>query len=217
MIATVKQANSFVQSPADLPFFSGLCDADHGGIPGTRGVPNANHRKRCRKSTYNSAVPLDVVNLLSPDGAIARRLSEFESRPQQVEMAAAVERALDQQGRLIVEAGTGVGKSFAYLIPAIKRIVEHKERVIVSTHTINLQEQLIEKDIPLLNAVIPDEFSAVLVKGRGNYLSLRRLKLAREKQDRLFADDDARTGGADSPSRPSKSRPRASPIPRAGK
>jgi ATP-dependent DNA helicase DinG len=137
-------------------------------------------------------MPLDVVNLLSADGAIARRLTDFESRPQQVEMAAAVERALDQQGRLIVEAGTGVGKSFAYLIPAIKRIVEHKERVIISTHTINLQEQLIEKDIPLLNAVIPDEFSAVLVKGRGNYLSLRRLKLASEKQDRLFGDDDAR-------------------------
>jgi ATP-dependent DNA helicase DinG len=135
---------------------------------------------------------LDVVNLLSDDGAIARRLNDFESRPQQVEMAAAVERALEQKGRLVVEAGTGVGKSFAYLIPAIKRIVDHKERVVIATHTINLQEQLIEKDIPLLNAVIPEEFSAVLVKGRGNYLSLRRLKLASERQDRLFTDDDAR-------------------------
>jgi ATP-dependent DNA helicase DinG len=137
-------------------------------------------------------MPLDVVNLLSNDGAIARRLKDFESRPQQVEMAAAVEGALEHKGRLVVEAGTGVGKSFAYLIPAIKRIVDHKERVVIATHTINLQEQLIEKDIPLLNAVIPEEFSAVLVKGRGNYLSLRRLKLASERQDRLFTDDDAR-------------------------
>ena len=137
-------------------------------------------------------MPLDVVNLLSNDGAIARRLRDFESRPQQVEMAAAVERTLEQRGRLVVEAGTGVGKSFAYLIPAIKRIVDHNERVVVVTHTVNLQEQLIEKDIPLLNAVIPEEFSAVLVKGRGNYLSLRRLKLASERQDRLFTDDDAR-------------------------
>jgi ATP-dependent DNA helicase DinG len=137
-------------------------------------------------------VPVDVEHLLSPAGAIARRLPGFEARPQQVEMAAAVERALETRGRLVVEAGTGVGKSFAYLIPAIKRIVDHNERVLIVTNTINLQEQLIDKDIPLLNAVIPDEFAAVLVKGRGNYLSLRRLKLASEKQDRLFADDDAR-------------------------
>jgi len=135
---------------------------------------------------------VDVENLLSPDGAIARRLEQFEPRPQQVEMAAAVERALNGRDRLLVEAGTGIGKSFAYLIPAIKRIVEHDERVIVVTNTINLQEQLLEKDIPLLNAVIADEFSAVLVKGRGNYISLRRLKLASERQERLFTDDDAR-------------------------
>jgi ATP-dependent DNA helicase DinG len=137
-------------------------------------------------------MPVNVENLLSPDGAIARRLDGFESRPQQVEMAAAVELIQSQQRQLMVEAGTGVGKSFAYLIPSIKRIVEHHQRVVVVTNTINLQEQLIEKDIPLLNAVIPEEFSAVLVKGRGNYVSLRRLKLASERQDRLFVDDDAR-------------------------
>ncbi len=137
-------------------------------------------------------VTIDVQNILSPDGAIARRLDGFESRPQQVEMAALVGRAMEQKGHLLVEAGTGVGKSFAYLVPAIKRIVEHNERVVVVTNTINLQEQLVEKDIPLLNAVIPHEFSAVLVKGRGNYLSMRRLRLAIERQDRLVADDDAR-------------------------
>lgn len=135
---------------------------------------------------------VDVCSLLSPEGAIARRLPGFESRPQQLEMAAAVGRALDTKGRLLVEAGTGVGKSFAYLIPAIKMIVEHRKRVVIATHTINLQEQLIDKDIPLLNAVIPDEFTAVLVKGRSNYVSLRRLKLASERQDRMFADDDSR-------------------------
>lgn len=137
-------------------------------------------------------MPIDVDHLLSPDGAIARRLPGFESRPQQLEMAAAVERALAEKQRLIVEAGTGVGKSFAYLIPAIKQIVSSEQRVVVATHTINLQEQLIERDIPLLNAVIPEEFSSVLVKGRSNYISLRRLKLASERQDRLFTDDDAR-------------------------
>jgi len=144
------------------------------------------------RNAYNPSVPLDLNHLLTPGGAVARRLDGFEARPQQLEMAAAVERTMEQKGRLLVEAGTGVGKSFAYLIPAIKRVVEHEERVVIVTNTINLQEQLIEKDIPLLNAVIPEEFSAVLVKGRGNYLSMRRLKLASERQDKLFVDDGAR-------------------------
>lgn len=133
-----------------------------------------------------------AIDVLGPDGPVARRIDGFEHRPQQIEMADAVEAALAQRGRLLVEAGTGVGKSFAYLLPAIRRVVEHHERVVIATHTINLQEQLIEKDIPLLNAVIPEEFTAVLVKGRGNYVSLRRLRRASERQDRLFADDEAR-------------------------
>ena len=135
---------------------------------------------------------VDIHDLLSPEGPIARRLEGYETRSQQVEMADAIERAMEKKGHLVVEAGTGVGKSFAYLIPAIKRIVEHEERILVVTNTINLQEQLIEKDIPLLNAVIPDEFTSVLVKGRGNYVSLRRLKLASERQDRLFPSNQAR-------------------------
>ncbi len=142
--------------------------------------------------TMNATMPLDVPHMLSPDGAIARRLKDFESRPQQVEMAAAVQRAMEKKSRLVVEAGTGVGKSFAYLLPAIKRVVENGERVVIVTNTIALQEQLIDKDIPLLNAVIPEEFTAVLVKGRGNYLSLRRLKLAGERADRLLVDEEAR-------------------------
>ncbi len=135
---------------------------------------------------------LVVESLLAPGGSISRRLEGYEVRPQQAEMAAAVQRAMEERGRLLVEAGTGVGKSFAYLIPAIKRIIEHRERVVVATHTINLQEQLIEKDVPLLRAVIPDEFSAVLVKGRNNYLSRRRLRLAASRQDQLFGDEEMR-------------------------
>ncbi|MFM9169440.1 MAG: ATP-dependent DNA helicase [Phycisphaerales bacterium] len=137
------------------------------------------------------SVSVDV--LLADTGAIARRLAGFEVRPQQLAMAAAVERAFDERQRLFVEAGTGVGKSFADLIPAIRRVVERGERVVIATNTISLQEQLIEKDIPLLNAVIPEEFTAVLVKGRGNYVSLRRLKLASEREGRLFSHDDDRS------------------------
>jgi ATP-dependent DNA helicase DinG len=133
-----------------------------------------------------------VNALLNEDGAIARRISGFESRPQQLEMAAAVADCLARKGRLLVEAGTGVGTTFAYLLPAIARVVEQRERVVICTHTIALQEQIVDSDIPLLNAAIPEEFTSVLVKGRGNYVSLRRLGLASGRQDRLFGHETDR-------------------------
>ena len=130
-----------------------------------------------------------LEDILAPGGAVARRLGErYEARPEQLEMAVAVREALTQGHDLLVEAGTGVGKSFAYLLPAIDYAVRYKKRVIISTHTIALQEQLIEKDIPLLQAVYPDEFTAVLVKGRGNYLCKRRLTQTRQRQNSLFED-----------------------------
>lgn len=140
-------------------------------------------------------------DVLGPQGAISRRLSGYEARPEQLEMACAVEQAIRGRQHLIAEAGTGVGKSFAYLIPAILAAQqsssreEKKHRVIVSTHTISLQEQLIQHDIPFLQAVLPVEFSAVLVKGRGNYLSLRRLQKAvqRSSQRLLFDADGQRS------------------------
>ncbi len=103
-------------------------------------------------------------------------------------MAEAVRRAFEQRAHLIVEAGTGVGKSFAYLLPAIERATAHDERVVISTRTIALQEQLIGKDIPFLREVLPVSFSVELVKGRNNYVGLRRLSLASRKQEQLFAD-----------------------------
>lgn len=128
-------------------------------------------------------------NILGPDGAIARRMAgQYEHRPQQLEMADAVADAFKEGEHLLVEAGTGVGKSFAYLLPAIDYAVRTKKRVVVSTHTISLQEQLIEKDIPLLQSVYPDEFTAVLCKGRNNYLCQRRLEQTRGRQSYLFED-----------------------------
>jgi ATP-dependent DNA helicase DinG len=133
---------------------------------------------------------LALRDILGPGGAVARRLGDrYEARPQQSEMAAAVAAALEDEKHLMVEAGTGVGKSFAYLLPAIDYAVRNRKRVVVSTHTISLQEQLIDKDIPLIQSVYPDEFTAVLVKGRGNYLCMRRLELARQRQKVLFDDD----------------------------
>ena len=139
---------------------------------------------------------VDVLSILGPDGGIARRLPDYERRPQQLEMAELVERAILERRHLVVEAGTGVGKSFAYLVPAIlaasteTRDPGARRRIVISTNTISLQEQLITRDIPFLNAVLPVEFSAVLVKGRGNYISLRRLKGAVERQASLFGDPD---------------------------
>lgn len=129
-----------------------------------------------------------VTDWLADDGPVARRLTGFEARPQQVEMAAAIAHAFDRERHLAVEAGTGIGKTFAYLLPAIDRIVNHRERVVVSTHTIALQEQLIGKDIPFLRDALGLDFKAELVKGRQNYLSLRRLKNTSAKQDALVAN-----------------------------
>ena len=126
-------------------------------------------------------------DILGPDGAIARKLGDrYEHRPQQLEMAEAVAGAFEGGHHLLVEAGTGVGKSFAYLLPAIDYAVRNKKRVVISTHTISLQEQLIEKDIPLLRQVYGADFSAVLVKGRNNYLCQRRLEQAGSRAGYLF-------------------------------
>ena len=124
--------------------------------------------------------------MLAEGGRVAKRLTAFEVRPQQLEMARVVAEAFEEEKHLLVEAGTGVGKSFAYLIPAIERVTQFGGRVVVSTHTIALQEQLVEKDIPFLRSVFPDEFSAVLVKGRSNYLGLRRLARASARQKQIF-------------------------------
>src|SRR5262245_31491256 len=133
---------------------------------------------------------MPISDILGERGAIARRLPNYEARPQQLAMADAVADAIAGRRHLIVETGTGVGKSFAYLVPAIQAALADEEcRVVVSTHTISLQEQLIKKDIPFLQQVMPP-FEAALVKGRGNYLSLRRLRVARQRAGALFAATD---------------------------
>jgi len=130
-----------------------------------------------------------VERVLGPGGLVEGRYPGFETRPQQLQMAAAVAKALDRGEELLVEAGTGVGKTFAYLVPAIQAIASRKDfRVVVSTHTIGLQEQLVTKDIPFLQAAMPEEFRPALVKGRGNYVSLRRLRGAQQRMSSLLTD-----------------------------
>ena len=129
-----------------------------------------------------------------PGGRLAKACSSdafpFEPRPQQRDMAAAVAHALQDGKHLAVEAGTGVGKSFAYLVPLILTAIARKIQVVVSTYTISLQEQLILKDIPFLQQHMGRPFKAVLVKGRSNYLCLRRLARARKMSRDLFPSEE---------------------------
>ena len=119
-----------------------------------------------------------MLEVFGPDGLIAAAHPEYEYRPGQVEMARAVMRAFEEKRHLIVEAGTGTGKTLAYLVPAVAAALGGNGRVIVSTGTKNLQEQLMEKDIPFLQSVLPKPFAATYMKGRNNYLCLNRLARA---------------------------------------
>ena len=132
---------------------------------------------------------MDAAQFLGPEGPVSRKLKDYEPRPEQTAMAGAVERALAESHHLLVEAGTGVGKSFAYLVPAIDCSLGLKQPVVVSTNTISLQEQLIGKDIPFLKTVVADEFTACLVKGRANFVCPRRLAYASRIQSSLFGSE----------------------------
>lgn len=146
-----------------------------------------------------------VADILGPGGTIARHLPDYEVRNEQLVMAEEVARALIERQPLLIEAGTGVGKSFGYLVPALLAATTINEqqdddqldpekppperfRVVVSTHTISLQEQLVQKDIPFLRSIWHKPFSAVLAKGRGNYISRRRLDVAITRAGGLFVD-----------------------------
>jgi ATP-dependent DNA helicase DinG len=138
---------------------------------------------------------LDVANLLTESGPVARVLgtAAFEDRPGQRDMAAYVADTYNDGGIALLEAGTGVGKSFAYLVPALEWARVNGERTVVSTNTINLQEQLVGKDLPILSRAFSTGERAVtfaLLKGWRNYLCLSRLEQARAGQESLF--DEAR-------------------------
>jgi ATP-dependent DNA helicase DinG len=130
-----------------------------------------------------------VEEIFSPNGLLSRA-KNFEYRPQQQQMAVAVAKALENKEHLVVEAGTGVGKSLAYLVPAILFAVANSKKAVVSTHTINLQEQLVEKDLPMLANILPVKFNFTMLKGRANYLCSRRLHKAMQQADSLFTSPE---------------------------
>ena len=132
----------------------------------------------------------EVGKYLDYGGFLSDAIEEFERRPQQIAMAEAVGRAFDDKHHLIVEAGTGTGKSLAYLIPAILWAVKHNKKVVVSTYTKTLQEQLLYHDIPLLHEKLKIPFRYALCLGHENYLSLRRLKRASQKGLFTIVEED---------------------------
>ena len=130
-----------------------------------------------------------IVKTLSPGGIVSKKLPGYEYRPQQLEMIKKAAEAFNQKKVAVIEAGTGVGKSLAYLIPAIYWATQNNERCVVSTNTINLQEQLIKKDIPFLKKALGIDFNSVLVKGRGNYICMRKVDALGINQKMLIEDE----------------------------
>ncbi|MFP4372931.1 MAG: helicase C-terminal domain-containing protein [Spirochaetaceae bacterium] len=135
--------------------------------------------------------PIDGEELaarIDDGGELSRLHADFEPRPSQIEMLARVAGAFNDDRLCVAEAGTGVGKSLAYLIPAFAWAERNDERVVISTATINLQQQIMEKDTPLVRKLLGTDLEAVLVKGRGNYLCLNRLDEALEEDSTLFSE-----------------------------
>ncbi len=135
----------------------------------------------------------NIADELNEDSAVAKALPGYECRQGQIDMASETARSFNDGMISLIEAGTGTGKTLAYMIPAIKWAIKNKERVLVSTKTINLQEQLAFKDLPLLKEVLEEDFSAVLVKGRNNYVCLRKTD-AEERDLGLFSQEEADSG-----------------------
>jgi DNA polymerase-3 subunit epsilon/ATP-dependent DNA helicase DinG len=145
-------------------------------------LANLDYTRQEALKPVDEPIPLDpdeTAAFLEYGGPFSRHFESFEQRPEQIEMLRAVTTALSQGRHLMVEAGTGVGKSFAYLIPAALFATQNNTRVIVSTNTINLQDQLIQKDIPALREALQLDLRAAVLKGRSNYLCPRRLEILR--------------------------------------
>jgi len=133
----------------------------------------------------------NIESIFSEEGRLSS-LPSYEYRPQQLAMAKAIVAALDSHTHLIIEAPTGVGKSLAYLVPAVLYALNENRKAIISTHTKNLQEQLLRKDIQIVRSLLGRDFTAVLLKGRRNYLCTTRLRAAFQQQKHLFEKEETK-------------------------
>ena len=131
----------------------------------------------------------EIREIFSETGLLSKS-PDFEYRAEQQQMAGEVAEALEGERSLVIEAGTGVGKSLAYLIPAIQYAIRNGKKAVLSTHTINLQEQLMGKDLPIVRKLLTSDFDAALLKGRGNYLCPLRLRRAMDNGGDLFTTSE---------------------------
>lgn len=161
------------------PLFGNLDDS-RDLLPEMRFMEPRDAPRALQRTGSQAPIHIDgMLNLLSPGGPLSHVLERFESRPSQVRMAGAVGRALNDERELLVEAGTGTGKSLAYLLPAALFALDRGERVVISTNTLALQDQLYQKDLPDLRSAlrehgIDEDLRVAVMKGRANYLCLHR-------------------------------------------
>jgi ATP-dependent DNA helicase DinG len=132
----------------------------------------------------------EVIKFFEEDGLLRKHFPNFEFRESQLKMALSVVDSLENKRHIFIEAPTGIGKSLAYLVPAIYYAKKYGKKAVISTHTINLQEQLIGNDIPLVKNILPFDFEASLLKGKTNYVCPNRLHKAYENSNALFEDNE---------------------------
>jgi DNA polymerase-3 subunit epsilon/ATP-dependent DNA helicase DinG len=192
LLSNIVQLGESVEWPGNLPFRQILIEKTNANLELTGQTSVTNQHLFAKKAEHPISpltpvpepVPLDIdeaTAILEPGGEFSKHFPQFEFRYHQVEMLRAVAQALSEGRHLMVEAGTGVGKSFAYLIPAGLWSLQNNQRVVISTNTINLQDQLINKDLPDLNDALGWQLRAMVLKGRSNYLCPRRLESLRRR------------------------------------
>lgn len=192
LIAEILRAAEGKNWSGELPFKNALLAQSHSGLL-RRDMLEKSSEKRFTFSKAEPAIPLEPVDRLNlldiealastlePGGDFSRHIASFEHRSQQVQVLKSVAEAFNRGNHLMVEAGTGTGKSLAYLIPAARWAMQNGERVVISTNTIALQDQLINKDLPDLIQALDIDLRAAVLKGRGNYLCPRKLKTLRRQ------------------------------------
>ena len=138
-------------------------------------------------------IKAEVFEFFKEDGILRNHFPEYEYRDSQLKMALSIADTLENKRHIFVEAPTGIGKSLAYLVPAIYYAKKYGKKALISTNTINLQEQLISKDIPLLKRILKFKFEATILKGKSNYLCPNRLQKAYESSNALFENNQIQT------------------------
>ncbi len=187
ILNAVQQSEVIIHNHPNDDLTPSSADLDISSLLGQKGAGSYiidNNVTRCyvivfpaKKTELNYLDSASLAALIEPDGLFSKSFAGYEYRPQQVDMLTHVCESLNKSKVVLIEAGTGTGKSMAYLLPVIKWAIANKERCIISTNTINLQEQLVYKDIPDLQKILPDKFRICLVKGRQNYICKRKLNM----------------------------------------